>query len=291
MSFRYGFYTLLFTLNLLGLNAQETNYQMAFKELEEQRAQLLLLGTFHFKDAGLDGYKPRYDVDIFSEKKQEELKVVLDELKNFAPTKIAVEFKKQNQPKLDSLYEAYLSGNFDLRANEIYQVAFRLGKMMGHKKLYAVDATARSFEKEGNETYYKEKAGYYMQQATPEQLAYESALDSAYFTLYEMDDRMKTRVPLKDTFMYINSPGRLSAGHGHYLIGTFKMGEGTDYFGPDSSIWWYTRNMRIFHNLLRIKEPGDRIMLLIGAGHVPIIQFQADASFDFELVPVSEVLD
>ncbi len=26
-------------------------------------ASLLLLGTFHFKDAGLDNYKPQFDVD------------------------------------------------------------------------------------------------------------------------------------------------------------------------------------------------------------------------------------
>lgn len=283
--------SILFTLSLNMLSAQQTNYQKAFSELEVQQADLLLLGTFHFKDAGLDGYKPQYDIDIFSEKKQDELRLLLDDLKSFAPTKIAVEFKKQDQPRLDSLYQAYLRGSLELGANEIYQVAFRLGKMLGHDKLYAVDAPARSFEKEGDEKYYKEKTAYYIGQASQEKLSYEKALDSAYFKLYNLDDQMKTRVSLKDFFVYMNSPERLSAGHGHYLTGSFKMGEGTDYFGPDSSIWWYTRNMRIFHNLLQLKEPGERIMLLIGAGHVPIIQFQAEASFDFELVPVSKVLD
>lgn len=50
------------------------------------RAQLLVLGTFHFKDAGLDGYKPKLDVDILSAERQQEIADVLDRLAAFAPT-------------------------------------------------------------------------------------------------------------------------------------------------------------------------------------------------------------
>ena len=56
------------------------------------QAQLLLLGTFHFKDAGLDGYKPKFDVDILSAERQQEVADVLDRLAAFAPTHIAVEW-------------------------------------------------------------------------------------------------------------------------------------------------------------------------------------------------------
>lgn len=279
-------------LGIAGASAQAPteNYEQAFSGLKDQQASLLLLGSFHFKDAGLDGYKPQHDINILSDEKQGELDEVLKDLVVFSPNKIAIEVKKEKQAWVDSLYQAYLKGDFQLKSNEIYQVAFRLGKMLGHEKLYAVDAPARGFEEAGGDVFHEEKQAYFTGKASSEQLTYERQLDSAYFKLYQADDVLKTRVPLKEYFRYLNHPDRLRIGHGHYVTGSFKMGEGSDYYGPDSAVWWYNRNMRIFHNLLQIKEPGDRIMLLIGAGHVPIIAFQADASFDFELIPVSEVL-
>lgn len=79
-----------------------------------------------------------------------------------------------------------------------------------------------------------------------------------------------------------NDPEGLRISHGHYLIGDFKMNEGNDYFGADSAIWWYTRNLRIFANLLDITEAGkDRVFLLIGAGHLPILNFLGNSSADY----------
>ena len=56
------------------LQAAEPKLEMpADLGFDGPRAQLLLLGTFHFKDAGLDGYKPKYDVDILSAERQRQL--------------------------------------------------------------------------------------------------------------------------------------------------------------------------------------------------------------------------
>ena len=95
---------------------------------EHATAKLLILGMFHFKDAGLDGYKPEVDVDILSEPRQAELKDVLDRLEKFAPTKILIEVKAERAEVIDERYRQYLAGDFELEANEIYQVAFRLAK-------------------------------------------------------------------------------------------------------------------------------------------------------------------
>ncbi|WP_224489884.1 DUF5694 domain-containing protein [Robertkochia flava] len=292
MKLKNVFPVMICFLSLIPLKAQDPleQYNRAFAEIKDQQAELLVLGSFHFKDAGLDGYKPQHDINIMSEEKQAELAVMLEDLKVFNPNKIAIEVRKEDQPRVDSLYQAYLKGDLKLKSNEIYQVAFRLGKMLGHKKLYAVDAPARSFKEEGGDAFHNEKQAYYIGKASPEALRYEQQIDSSFFKFYQAEDLMKTQVPLKTFFKYMNHPEVLRVSHGHYVMGSFKMGEGTDYYGADSAVWWYNRNMRIFHNLLQIKAPGDRVMLLIGAGHAPIINFQADASFDFNLVPVSEVL-
>ncbi|WP_224482813.1 DUF5694 domain-containing protein [Robertkochia aurantiaca] len=268
----------------------EQLYDNAFDSLKSEQAELLILGTFHFKDAGLDSYKPQFDIDIFSEQRQKELNEVLQDLSAWAPTKIAVEIDASRQPYLDSLYQAYLNGNFELKANEIFQIAFRLGKIMGHDKLYAVDAGARGYEKESDPDYAKKKIAAFRAEASPEQITYETRLDSAFYDLYALEDKWKATTDLKTIFRYKNSEKRLSIGHGHYLTGYFKMGGEQDYFGPDAGIWWYNRNLRIFHNLLKLKEPGDRVFLLIGSGHVPIIDFLAEASFDYVKNTVDQVL-
>jgi hypothetical protein len=41
--------------------------------LEGPRAKLLILGTFHFDDGGLDDYKPKHALDVLSEDRQQEI--------------------------------------------------------------------------------------------------------------------------------------------------------------------------------------------------------------------------
>lgn len=60
--------------------------------LGEPAATILLFGTFHFKDSGLDGYKPQFDIDILSAQRQREVAEVVDRLASYRPTKIAVEW-------------------------------------------------------------------------------------------------------------------------------------------------------------------------------------------------------
>ncbi|MBI3971765.1 MAG: sigma-70 family RNA polymerase sigma factor [Chloroflexi bacterium] len=92
-------------------------------------AKIMLLGTFHFQDAGRDRYKPQFHVDILLERRQREVEEVVDRLAAFEPMKVAVEFGAKYQESFDREYEAYLGGDFELPANEIYQVDVAGGPM------------------------------------------------------------------------------------------------------------------------------------------------------------------
>lgn len=71
----------------------------------------------------------------------------------------------------------------------------------------------------------------------------------------------------------------------------FKVGEGDEYPGVDRVTAWYNRNLRIFANLQRItKQPDERILLIIGAGHLPILRHTVLASPEYQLVEVREYL-
>src|ERR671922_18561 len=54
-------------------------------------AKIMLLGTFHFHDPGLDAHRPKFTLDVFSERRQREIADVVERLAAFAPTKVAVE--------------------------------------------------------------------------------------------------------------------------------------------------------------------------------------------------------
>src|SRR5919107_284495 len=82
---------------------------------------ILLLGTFHFRDRGLDAYRPRYAVDVLNPERQRELEDVVARLTDFRPTKVAVERHALWQPQLDAEYAAYRGGTFVLPADEVYQ--------------------------------------------------------------------------------------------------------------------------------------------------------------------------
>ena len=277
----YSTITLL-TLLTNVLLAQEAQYSVKDHFKDIKTSDLMLLGTFHFANPGLDTYKTKYEIDILSSKKQAELSQIINTIIAYAPTKIAVEARKENQSRVDSLYNEYLSGNFNLPKNEIYQIGFRAAKSLGHKKVYAVDARARRFQTNLSDKELQEKRAYFFQKAGNDVIQRENFISQKFQEMYTFEDNLKTKIPLLDYFVFMNEPENFKVGHGNYLIGSFKMGEGKDYFGADNAIWWYSRNLRIFHNLLQINKAGkDRILLLIGAGHLPILDFLADTSVDF----------
>jgi hypothetical protein len=91
--------------------------------------------------------------------------------------------------------------------------------------------------------------------------------------------------------MHCNTEQALQESHGLYLTGWFKIGSGHAYPGVDWVTAWYNRNLRIFANLQRItSSSGDRILVIFGAGHIPILRHCVLALPEYNLVEVSEYL-
>lgn len=272
-----------FLVNFKG-GAQEKVIDFVSQFKNVKSSELLIMGSFHFKDQGLDDFKVKYPINIKEEKRQIELLKIVDLIaEKYAPTKVAVEYKKSKQNRLDSLYKLYLEGKYKLPKNEAYQIGFRLAKKLNHDRVYAVDVQGKYYSNVTNETFQK-KQKYFIGKASPEQLQREMNFGKLYNQVYENEDKSKLEMQLLNYFHYLNDPKRISWGHGQYLTGSFKLAEKNDYYGPDMSTKWYNRNLRIFSNLLQIDNPGkDKIFLIIGSGHLPILDFLAKSSPDFKL--------
>lgn len=258
-----------------------------------ERAKVMLLGVFHFHNPGLDFVKQQHGFDALSPQRQAEIEEVVRLLGEFRPTKVVVENRLEHAGKLQERYDAYRQGAFALQANEIYQLGFRLAAAAGHDRVYPIDEWGRhyiSWEELGD--YARKRFG--LQDA---QLS-EAELDELFYRLMgkgwmerctrlgQYDDQHLREHTLREHLLYQNSPERIRAGHEIYL--TWLDGEPGDYTMVDHiSGWWYNRNLRIFANLKRITEsPEDRLLVIYGSGHLPILRHAVEHSPIHELVEV-----
>jgi len=259
--------------------------------LDGPRARVLLLGTFHFHDPGLDDYVPQFPWDPTTPEHQQEIAEVVERLARFRPTRIALEWPASRQAALDSLYAAYRTGRAELSADERQQLGFRLAHQLGHERVFAVDAQGQTYFPTMTEEEYEAHVAALLQDADPALVAAQQALEDAYERSHRVDDSLKTVMTLADYLVRENDITQVLRSHGQYLIGGFRIGRGDDYLGPDLRTRWYNRNLRIFHNMQRITRSSDeRIVVIIGSGHLPILRHAVEASPEFALEEVSTCL-
>ena len=70
-----------------------------------------------------------------------------------------------------------------------------------------------------------------------------------------------------------------------------SSGDSAIYRNADLLANWYKRNLRIFSNVNRITNPGrDRILVIMGAGPMALLQEFASQSPTYTLVNVEDYL-
>lgn len=247
--------------------------------------KVLLLGSFHFGYPNLDGHKVDSSrmIDVLSPQRQKEMRALLDVVARFRPTRIYLE--SRNPRFTDSLYAAYRDGKHVLRRNEIDQIGYRLAKELGHSKVYAVDATTLAGDLQPR----LPLIDSLWNDSPPVDAARDARWNKAYAKLYTTGDSLELHHTLLETFLLMAEPQVLRRMHGHYLVGGFNTQNNN---GPDRlAVWWYSRNLRIFNNILKTRPgPEDRILVLFGNGHMSILKHLFESSPEFEPVPLRSLL-
>lgn len=247
--------------------------------------KVLLLGTFHFAYPQADAHKTdaKNFVDVLSHQRQVELQELADVIKRFQPTRIYVESFKQDYH--DSLYSAYLKNNYKLGSNEVHQIGYRVARQMNHSKIYTVDASP--FTQENYKRFPWIDSMWRIQ--SPVDSVRDKYWGKMYEKLYNAGDSIETTLTMLENFLLMAEPSTLNRMHGHYLAAGFNT---KDNNGPDLlSMWWYNRNLRIFNNILKTAPTGeDRIVVLFGNGHMPILKHCFQSSPEFEVVELKSLV-
>lgn len=238
-------------------------------------AEVLVLGSYHMGNPGRDIFNLKAD-DVLAPKRQAEIRELLDVLARFRPTKIAIE-ADSNSPKIKQ-YQDYLAGKYELGRDERDQIGFRLGKELNLPKIYGID--------EQEDFPYPAVQDYAKAHGREKEL--ESLMAQCFGkTAQENYEFLKSHSVLQMLLRTNSSEAVRRDLAGYALFAHF--GEEGDYAGAGLLTDWYKRNIRIHTHLLNIIEPGDRVLVIYGYGHLGLLRQDVQADPTLTLRTIEEL--
>ncbi len=250
----------------------------------QTKPTIMILGSSHLANPGMDGTNYKMD-DVLAPKRQNEIEQLVKQLREFKPTKMAFEIDFSRTAEINAIYQDYLKGTYELKRHESDQIGFRLAKQMGHPKIYCVDYWPEHdpiLEKIDDDLI--DRGAF--AKAHNQRHLFGSHPGSPGKVTRDEDGTVwiepEEYEPIIDMYIRINQPERSRADQRAYLHDA-RIGLDDQYPGAN---WlahiWYARNLKTFVNLTRITESADdRILLIIGAGHVFLVQQFLEDSGDY----------
>lgn len=220
--------------------------------------QVMVLGVFHFSNPNAD-YAQFQGTDVLTPTRQREIDSVVAQLARFRPTKIALERVPAEADSINADYRRYQAGSFTLTRNEIHQLGFRLAANLHHAQVYPVDFQSGM------------RIDSVMAYAGVHDTAFVAWFNATVSDVVKLLDRMQREETIGANLRFMNDPANILRAHQPYA-NMATVGAGDGYIGAHVVAGWYDRNLHIFANLARIAQPGDRILLIIGMGHTPILR-------------------
>ena len=246
----------------------------ALPQQSPARAEVLVLGSYHMANPGRDIVNMQAD-DVLASKRQQEIAQLIEVLKRFHPTKVAVESDPNGSRPAQ--YTAYVAGTYALTRNEIDQVGFRLAKELGHKAIYPVDADG--------EFPYPRLVDYAKAHGRGAEL---DAMISEVGEMVKAQNAYLLSHTILETLLYMNADEKVATDVGLYFRQA-QFGEPWNWAGADLVADWFRRNMRIYTNVVRlIESPNERVLLIYGAGHLGWLQFAFGSSPNVRLRKLAE---
>jgi hypothetical protein len=267
--------------------------QVTFSQNKNKPTEILVIGTYHFNNPGLDVAKYKV-LDIMGEKPQQQLEQITNAIAKFKPTKIFTEWELKDQLALDTLYNKYQEGTyFEYVAqkypkrkfyvqNEIVQLAFRAAKKSNHKKVFAIDYQETSFD---FDNVMKFADTIRLPNFKKEVMADIKDTETKSNKLFATNDLLKC-------LYYFNSK-ELRETDIPWYVGKINDSDklGT-YVGAYLASEWYRRNLYMLANIQKQTAAIDnRIMVLAGASHITMFLDLLKHDSNYKIVELKEIMN
>ncbi|MNU12916.1 hypothetical protein D3C71_09490 [compost metagenome] len=251
----------------------------------DPKTKVLAVGSFHFDYPNQDAHKTEKSdqVDVLEPKTAAEVTELINYIKKFKPTKIAIE--AWPDWKANEKLKEYKEGKHRDQRDERYQLAMRIATELKINELYSIDAN--SMLDEFVEKFGKTDSLYFKNMLKDYDFLNDDRISQQYNTFIKNTER-KNFKSLLDMFKYMNSKEYHRYEYGAYLTGDFKLRE---HDGADLlALYWYNRNLRMFRKIQEIpKNSEDRILVIAGNGHATVFRQLFTISPEYDYVEFSSL--
>lgn len=222
--------------------------------------QVMVLGTYHFGNPGLDLHNARID-DVLVPQRQAELQAVAQGLGRFKPTRVAVEVDADKLPgRALPRYREFLAGTLAPDRNEIVQIGYRIARQQGLAEVIGIDA-AGDFP-------FAPLQQFAQAQGRADEL--QRMVDAIGLRTKAFEERAKVST-IGRMLRSLNEPAAIAADHGWYLQ-TLVFGQGAEQPAARLLGSWMARNAAICARLVQSARPGDRVLVVYGSGHAALLR-------------------
>lgn len=242
----------------------------------QEEIEVMILGTSHFGNPGQDVINIEFP-DVLEPKYQDQINEVIESLSEFQPTKIALEAKPDYKPEIDSMYSAYVINNHSLSRNERQQLGFKLAGKMNHEQVYSIDHDG-DFPFQAVLDFAKEHQPEFVER-----------LEELSKYVENRNQELVSSNTIPEILRKKNSPEYLAVQR-HFYAETASVGNDTTFVGADLVSEWHERNIKIFSSLSQIAESGDRIIVIFGSGHAPLLRYFVESDLQMKLVEPNDYL-
>jgi hypothetical protein len=248
--------------------------------------EVMILGTFHMDNPGADLNNSKVD-PVTTPTKQAELQRVADALARFKPTAIAVERVAADQASmLDHRYPEFKPANLLTEGDERVQLGYRLAAQLRLDRVYGIDEQ----DHDGEISYFPYELVDTWATAHGRANDLQSMSSGIQKQLADFETRQKTDSIGRLLSSYNAPDGLMSEGGNSFYMSIMKFGAGAEQPGAILNGRWYTRNAVIFSKLLQVAHPGDRIIVIYGAGHSYWLRHLVKQMPGFKLVEAADYL-
>lgn len=249
-----------------------------------QPVTVMVLGTWHFDNPGLDVVKMRVD-DVLAPRRQREIEALADALVRFRPTRVMVEAEVREPGFAWPRYVQFSPDMLARKRDERVQVGMRVAARMGLKTVEGIDETG-----EADQTDY-----FPLDKLNDWAKAHgrSGEIDANFgrirtaMAAFEAD---QPRQSIARLLLRFNDPANILASNDSYSA-MLPLGDEKAQPGAVLNAMWFMRNARIFSKLEQVARPGDRVLVIYGAGHGHWLRHLAATTPGYRLEDVRPYLE
>jgi hypothetical protein len=243
---------------------------------------VMIVGAYHMGNPGLDVNNVKVD-SVLTPEKQKQLAEAVSRLAKFKPNKIAVEMVAKQPDMTAGDFEKFTPASLLTDANEITQIGYRLAHQSGHKVVYAIDEQSETID------YFPYDKVEAFAKANNQDTLMEPGREWGKRVTAEFEKAQKSKT-VRQLLLDINRPQRAIDEMRLVYYPFLAIGDQKSQVGAELNAGWYQRNAKIFAKLNFVAKPGDKVLVLFGAGHNYWLRHFVNEMPGYKLIDVTQYL-